>query len=160
MAAYFSISTPASRHGQLHLFWRPPYSIVSLICTNDTFEVVTAWCQNYFSKMGWSFGAVWPRSLHPRGLHMTCHPATATIERTSERAEIARSMHRHLFRSPIRGSVWKKSSCLRGCHEFRPGTSVISEPGVRFGCHAYRRLTEKWEGLSLLLYFDRLSHQM
>ena len=123
-------------------------------CTNDTFEVVTAWCQNYFSKMGWSFRAVWPRSLHPRGLHMTCNPATATIESTSEWAEIARSMHRHFFRSPIHGSIWKKSLFLRRRHEFRP--TSVSEPGVRIGCHTHRTsatVLVLWPILVILAHF-------
>ena len=120
--------------------------------TNDTFEVVTAWRQNYSSKMGWSFGTLWPRSQQSRGLRMTSTPTTATSERTSESAEITRSMHRQFFRSPILRSVWKKSLFLRGQHEFRPGTSVISEPGVRIRCRIHTKMQLTLHGTGVAQY--------
>jgi len=82
---------------------------------------------------------------------MTSTPTKATTERTSESAEITRLMHR-LFRSPILRSVWKKSLFLRGQHEFRPGTSVISEPGVRIGCRNHTKMQRTLHGTGVAQY--------
>ena len=112
--------------------------------------------QNYSSTLCHGFGPFWPKSQQSRGLRMACNPATATSERTSERAEIARLMYRQVFRSPILRSVWKKSLFLRGQHEFRPGSSLISEPCFRIGCHAHRTsatVLVLWPILVILAHF-------
>ena len=47
--------------------------------TSDTFEVATAKCQNYSSKMGWSFGALRRRSQQSSELRMTCNPSSMPL---------------------------------------------------------------------------------
>ena len=108
-------------------------------CIDATCENVMARYKNYSSKLRHRFCPFWP-------------DFTDFISKRWQKGFYSRS--------PIHGSVWKKSSFLRGRREFRSATSVISQPGFRIGCHAYRRLTEKWEGLNMPVYFDRLSQQM